>query len=72
MGYNSFKLIHVTQLESTSWISVKIKNTCNCDGRVGEMKLVQGVLRSLAVGISPSCHGFSIARTLATSSASGS
>ncbi|XP_024981416.1 uncharacterized protein LOC112518080 [Cynara cardunculus var. scolymus] len=34
------------------------------------MKLVQGVLRSLAVGISPSCQGFSITRTLATSSAS--
>ncbi|KAI3749881.1 hypothetical protein L2E82_20499 [Cichorium intybus] len=36
----------------------------------GEMKLVQGVLRSLAAGISPSCHGFSVTRTLATSSAS--
>lgn len=35
------------------------------------MKLVQDVLRSLAAGISPSCHGFSITRTLATSSASG-
>ncbi|KAJ9535588.1 hypothetical protein OSB04_un001277 [Centaurea solstitialis] len=34
------------------------------------MKLAQGVLRSLAVGISPSCQGFSVARTLATSSAS--
>ncbi|KAI3680739.1 hypothetical protein L6452_35514 [Arctium lappa] len=40
------------------------------DIKQGEMKLVQGVLRSLAVGISPSCQGFSIARTLATSSAS--
>ncbi|CAH1446954.1 unnamed protein product [Lactuca virosa] len=37
---------------------------------IGEMKLVQGVLRSLAAGISPSCHGFSITRALATSSAS--
>nr|GEW50864.1 ribosomal protein S18 [Tanacetum cinerariifolium] len=34
------------------------------------MRLVQGVLRSLAAGKSPSCQGFSIARSLATSSAS--
>lgn len=34
------------------------------------MKLVHGVLRSLAAGVSPNLHGFSIARTLATNSAS--
>ncbi|KAK9053607.1 hypothetical protein SSX86_024681 [Deinandra increscens subsp. villosa] len=34
------------------------------------MKLAPGVLGSLAAGISPSCRRFSIARTLATSSAS--
>ncbi|KAK9065940.1 hypothetical protein SSX86_015342 [Deinandra increscens subsp. villosa] len=35
------------------------------------MKLVRGVLRSLSAGTSPSYHGFSVSRTLATSSASG-
>nr|XP_043636570.1 uncharacterized protein LOC122607619 [Erigeron canadensis] len=34
------------------------------------MKLVQGVLRSLATGISPSCRRLSVARTFATNSAS--
>ncbi|KAI3806295.1 hypothetical protein L1987_22194 [Smallanthus sonchifolius] len=35
-----------------------------------KMRLARGFLRSLAAGTSPSYHGFSIARTLATSTAS--